>query len=691
MGNPLNLPVRSLPGVGPQRAALLGKLGLATVADLLEYFPRRHEDRTHFKPISAVVHGELETVQGVVTGVQEVRPRRGLRLLKVGVTDGMTVAWGVWFNQPYLARQFKPGARVIFSGRVERRYGQIQFQNPEYELAGDGDPLHTGRIVPVYPLTEGLHARAMRALMKQVIDSYVPQLGEVLPAALVQKYRLMGRSEAYRAIHFPHSREELEQARRRLIFDELFFMQLGLAVIKSLHKREEPGVPHSPDGELHRRFLASLPFALTGAQQRAYDQIRRDMEAPRPMQRLVQGDVGSGKTVVAALALLKAVADGHQGALMAPTEILAEQHYRNLGRMLSAVGVRVALVSGGQSKAERQAALAAIASGEAQIAIGTHALIEEGVQFHDLSLVVTDEQHRFGVRQRARLQGKAARAAPDVLVMTATPIPRTLALTVFGDLDVSVINELPPGRRPVVTRWFQGDMRRRAYQLVREQVQQGRQAYVVCPLIEESDKLQAQAATELQEWLQREVFPDLPVGLLHGRLRPADKEAVIGAFRAGSIPVLVATTVVEVGVDVPNATVMVIEGADRFGLAQLHQLRGRVGRGAEQSYCILVGDPKTAEGQARLQIMERTSDGFTIAEEDLKLRGPGEFFGTRQHGLPDLKIAHPMRDAAVLEAARKEAFALVLDDSRLSRPEHAGLRAQVLRRFQEDLGMILVG
>ncbi len=726
--DPLLLPVQYLKGVGPAKARALNKLGVETVMDLLEHFPRRHEDRSQFKPIAQVADGQLETVQGVVTGVQEMRPRRGLHILKVGVTDGLGLCWGVWFNQPFRRGHFQPGQRVIFSGRVERRYNQIQFSNPEYEAVEDGDPLHTGRLVPIYPLTEGFTARMMRSLMKGVVDQYTPGLPETLPADLRGRHRLGGRAGAWYHIHFPASDKHLEAARKRLVFDELFLLQLGLALMKSSYAEETPGLQHRPDGPLVAQFLAALPYRLTGAQQRAYEDIRGDMESPRPMNRLLQGDVGSGKTVVATLALVKAVASGYQGVLMAPTEILAEQHFLVLRRWLEPLGIRVALVSGGLPRREKATLLRALATGVVHVAVGTHALIQEGVAFHRLGLVVTDEQHRFGVRQRALLLDKGAAShavapteeggpppppadeaarvetavadgarvspagpVPDVLVMTATPIPRTLALTLYGDLEVSVIDELPPGRTPVETRWFTDKEKRRVYGLVRQQVAEGRQAYVVCPLVEESEKVQAEAATALAERLSQEEFPDLTVGLLHGRMKPEEKDRAMAAFRSGQMQVMVATTVIEVGVDVPNATVMVVEGADRFGLAQLHQLRGRVGRGAHKSYCLLVASPTSEEGRQRLLVMQRTQSGFEIAEEDLKLRGPGEFFGTRQHGLPDLKIADPLRDQKVLEVARQEALALVAQDRRLRSPELAALREQVRHKFRERAGLIQVG
>lgn len=686
--DPLARSVQYLKGVGPARAKAFQKLKVLTVGDLLEHLPRRYADYSNFKPIARAIHGEIETISGVVTGVFEHRPRKGLVITKVAISDGHGTAYGIWFNQPYMEKIFTVGTRVIFSGRVERQFGRIQMSKPEFEVIEEGsDPIHVGRIVPVHPGTAELNPRAIRTLVKVVADEYAHLVSEFLPESIRMRRNLIPAGQARAEIHFPPDEGGLDRARRRLVFEELFLLQLGLALLKRRFQIDVKGIPHGPDGELTRRFAASLTFKMTGAQLRALAQIRADMESNRPMNRLVQGDVGSGKTAVAMAALVKAVENGYQGALMAPTGILAEQHYLNLRRMLGPLGINTVLLAGNQGKKEREQVLAAVASGEASVVVGTHALIQDEVQFHRLSLAVTDEQHRFGVRQRARLQGKGE--SPHVLVMTATPIPRTLALTLYGDLDFSVMDELPPGRKPIQTYWIEEGKRRRAYEFVRKQIEEGRQAYVVCPLVEESDKLQAEAATQWAEKLRKE-FPGLVIGLLHGRMKTEEKDEVMAGFRSGKTQVLVSTTVIEVGVDVPNATIMVIEGAERFGLAQLHQLRGRVGRGTHQSYCILVSTPRTDEGRERMQIMQRTSDGFVIAEEDLRLRGPGDFFGTKQHGLPDLKVANPLRDMAILEEAREEAFGLVEIDPGLAAPEHLGLRPALARKFGAQLCFILV-
>jgi ATP-dependent DNA helicase RecG len=682
------MPLRFLKGVGPARARDLARLGLRTVADLLYYFPRRHEDRREFLPVARLRPGEVNTVRGVVSAVEERRPRPGLSLLRVALSDRTGTVWGVWFNQPYRKHQFRRGLTVIFSGRVERRFGEWRMDNPEYEVETGADPLHVGRLVPIYPLTEGLFQRPLRTLAKEVVDRFAVLVPDILPDGVRQQAGLVPAAVAIRDIHFPPSEAALEAARRRLAFEELFLLQLAVA-LQRREVRERPGISHPPDGEMLGRFLGRLPYRLTRAQERVYSQIRDDMESPRPMNRLLQGDVGSGKTVVAAMAALKAASAGYQCALMVPTEILAEQHYQNLLPLLAPLGITVGLLTGSQSAAERSRVLEAMERGQPGVYVGTHALLGESVVLPRMSLAITDEQHRFGVRQRATLLEKGL--AADVLVMTATPIPRTLALTVFGDLDLSVIDEMPPGRRPVETHWLPSSRRREAYAFVREQVRAGNQAYVVCPLVEESERLEAEAATKLAARLQEGDLRGLRVGLVHGRLPAREREDVMAKFRSGEIQVLVATTVIEVGVDVPAATVMVVEGAERFGLAQLHQLRGRVGRGDRPSFCLLIGDPGSEEARMRLQAMERTQDGFEIAEEDLRLRGPGELLGVRQHGLPDFKVASLVRDLPLLEEARSLAASLVSRDPGLELPEHRLLRQTLLERYRGRLSLVQVG
>ncbi len=670
--------LRYIKNIGPKRVKLLEKLGIFSLADLLYYFPRRYEDRSNLKKFHQLQDGDTETIQGTVLACQEVRPRRGLNILKVALHDGVSVGYAVWFNQLFLKKQFNQGKELIISGRVEKKYGGIQISVSDYEVIDTEDPVHTGRIVPVYPTTEGLPQRTFRNIMKNVVDEHAGLLQEFMPRYLRQKYGWLPLTEAVSQIHFPASPDDLIQARKRLVFEELFLLQLGLAILKAGSHKNVQGIRHKPDGPLYQAFLDRLPFALTTAQQKVLSEIITDMEKENPMNRLVQGDVGSGKTVVAAAALVKTVASGCQGVLMAPTEILAEQHFEGLCELLEPLEIKVGLLTGSLTKKEKTAMLESIRKGAIDVLVGTHALIQEEVCFNRLGLAVTDEQHRFGVRQRARLQEKGTN--PDVLVMTATPIPRTLALTLYGDLDISVINELPPGRRPVKTYWRTEKSLPKVYAFISQQVAAGRQAYVVCPLVEESEKIDVGAAVEMADRLT-EVFPDYNIGLVHGRLKKSQKEAVMQRFRTGEVQVLVATTVIEVGVNIPNANIMLINDAERFGLAQLHQLRGRVGRGEHQSFCIMVANPKTDEGKARMKIMEQTTDGFILAEEDLQLRGPGEFFGTRQSGLPELKIADILRDTEVLELSRREAFALIAADPGLLQPDNVLLKEKIAEKF----------
>jgi ATP-dependent DNA helicase RecG len=678
-------------GIGPQRARLLAKLGLETVEDALFFLPARHEDRSRLTPFRSLKGGETVTTLGSIAGVSPPprgRPRAPLAVLLRDATGFLSA---VWFNQRYLERVFKRGQRLIVHGKVQRYGGgPLQMQVKDYEIVEDSDDetLHTGRLVPVYGLTQGLTQRPMRSLMKRLVDAYADQVEEPLPDLMRARRQFGPLAAALKAGHFPQTEAARAAARRRLAYDDFFLLQLGLAIRRHREGRQR-GLAMNPPGALWRKLVGSLPYTLTNAQQRVWREIRTDMAAPYPMNRLLQGDVGSGKTVVAALAILAALEAGYQAALMAPTEILAEQHFMTLTQLLSPLDVPVALLTNNIKGKARESLLARVAGGEIGCVVGTHALVQEGVQFRRLGLAVVDEQHRFGVAQRATLRGKGE--SPDVLVMTATPIPRTLALTLYGDLDISVLDELPPGRRPVITRARPEAGRRKIYAFLREQVGAGRQVYVVCPLVEESEASDLRAATEMAERLQREVFPDLRVGLLHGRMAFADKERVMREFKGGAIHILVSTTVIEVGIDVPNAAVMVVEHAERFGLSQLHQLRGRVGRGPWKSYCILMSAASSEEARRRIGAMEATNDGFRIAEADLSLRGPGDFFGTRQSGLPEFRVADLLRDAALLEEARQDAVGLVQGDPNLIKPEHRALRAALLARWRGKLDLASVG
>ncbi|MCE5313876.1 MAG: ATP-dependent DNA helicase RecG [Armatimonadota bacterium] len=687
MARSLDTDVQFARGVGPRLAGTLGKLDIFTVRDLIYHFPRRHEDRTRFARIASLRHGESATIFGTILTADNVKTRGSLVLTKVAVDDGTGVMELTWFNQKFRKDQFLKlkGRRIVAYGAVAAGRWGVEIASPEWELySEDADPLSSGRVVPVYPLTEGLFQSQVRKAIKGALDTYVPLAQEILPEDVRNRLDLMDIGDALRNIHFPESQAALDAARKRLVFEELFLLQLALALRK--RGMEMPGCGISfqmPEG-FSDELKMVLPFELTGAQKRVIKEIAADMGRPTCMNRLLQGDVGSGKTAVALAAMLIAVRNGYQAALMAPTEILAEQHYLGITRMLENLGVlevSVDLLKGSLRSKQRQLVIERIKSSQTKIAIGTHALIQEGVDFHKLGLVIVDEQHRFGVLQRAALMEKGL--SPDILVMTATPIPRTLTLTIYGDLDVSIIDELPPGRKSIRTHWKQTGERKKVYQALRTLIDQGRQAYVVCPLVEESDKLQARAATELAEFLQTQMFPDYRIGLLHGQMKTDEKDDVMKAFRAGEIQILVATTVIEVGVDVPNATCMVIEDADRFGLAQLHQLRGRVGRGDQQSFCVMICEGNSEDSMRRMQVMSSTNDGFTIAEEDLKLRGPGEFYGTRQSGMAGLKIADIFRDIPILELARKEAFALIERDPDLGHPSLKALRADLLKKYDE--------
>jgi len=677
-----------LKGVSRTYAGKLRRLGVETVRDLLWLFPFRYNDFSQVRPIAGLVVGEEQTVLGDVwsSGAGLVGRRKASEAV-IGDETGMLRV--VWWGQTYIARQLREGMKVALSGKVTAYRGQKQMENPEWE-ALEGESLHTRRLVPVYPGTEGLPQRLVRRLARDAVDAFADRLEETLSDDVRGRLGVMPLAPAMREIHFPDSLRQAQEARRRFALEELLYIELGVVRRRQLWQRAGAAPELALPQPVRDGFEGSLPFALTAAQRRAMDDLLRDVGRSVPMNRLLEGDVGSGKTVVAATALLAAVASGYQGAIMAPTEVLAEQHYRTFCTLLSdgeeglwrevfSPGyldrpLRVTLLRGSLRSSEKGAAQDRIARGETDIAIGTQALIQGEVSFQRLGLVVVDEQHRFGVEQRAALRQKGA--SPHVLVMTATPIPRTLALTVYGDLDVTVLDEMPPGRPPVKTHRLRPDQRQQAYDFLHKQVRAGRQAYVICPLVEEAEAVAARAAVQEYERLCAEVFPDLRVGLLHGRMTPGEKDAVMRAFRDGGLDVLVSTAVVEVGIDVPNATVMLVEGADRFGLAQLHQFRGRVRRSSEQAYCLLLSENPSEEAQERLRIMETTHDGFELAEEDLRLRGPGEYFGTRQSGLPDLKVAR-LTDVALIERARAEATRMLEDDPELGWPEHRALAARV--------------
>jgi ATP-dependent DNA helicase RecG len=679
----LDASVGRLQNVGPAYLKKLQQLGVYTVGDLLYHFPRRYDDYSKLKTISQLVYGEEVTLL-LTIGEAKTREthRGGMTITNVLLADPTGTIQAVFFNQPYLQQQFKSGQRIVVSGRVDQDLGRLAFKQPEWEPLSK-ELLHTARIVPVYPLTESLTNRWLRRLTNGVVEYWAPKVTDPLPEAIRERENLLDLTTALREIHFPTSFEKMEAARRRLALDEFLLIQLG--VLRQRRQwREQPGKALRMDKALVSNFVASLPFTLTGAQQRAMNEILGDIQRPQPMSRLLQGDVGSGKTVVAAAAMLAAVTNGAQTAFLAPTEILAEQHFKTLFTILAKQPKppRVRLLIGSLKNREKEQVRAQLASGEIDIAVGTHALIQEDVEFKELALAVIDEQHRFGVEQRATIRAKGYH--PHLLVMSATPIPRTLALTVYGDLDLSIIDEMPPGRQEIKTKWLEPRERERAYAFIANQVKEGRQAFVICPLIEESESIDAKAAVDEYERLRKDVYPNLHVGLIHGKLKAAEKDATMNAFRDHQVDILVATSVVEVGIDIPNASVMLIEGADRFGLAQLHQFRGRVGRGAHQSYCLLLAEKSGATSDERLRVIESTQDGFRLAEEDLKLRGPGEFFGTRQSGLPDLKVAK-LSDVKILEEARAVAQELFGRDPELKLPEHQ-LLAQKLKEFWKGKG-----
>jgi len=700
--NRLLTPIQYVKGVGPKLAKLFEKKGIRTVEDGLYFLPRCYEDRRNLKKISELRIGRKETGFGeiLLSGIAFYQNKRK-RIFEAVIGDGSGVITLKWFhgNERYLKERFKKGRRLIFSGEVRWFNNQREIHHPDVEMVeGDieKDYLNFKRIVPIYSETEGLHQRTLRRLMKNILDHYAHELSSPIPQEIIERQDLIDFSEAFRRVHFPPDGESIEtlnlhrsDGHRRIIFDEFFFLELGLA-LKKRGTILETGISFRTEGYLSQRLLNQLSFQLTQAQERVWSEIREDLGRPHPMNRLIQGDVGSGKTVVALLACLYVVECGYQAAIMAPTEVLTEQHYLNIHRWVEPLGVKMALLSSSIKGAEREDLYDRIRKGDVHLVIGTHAVIQEVVEFNHLGLAIIDEQHKFGVIQRGLLKKKGE--SPDVLVMTATPIPRTLAMTIYGDLDVSVIDEMPPGRMPVETKVFPESARARVYRIVEEEVRKGRQAFIVYPLVEESEKLDLKDATRMAEHLQRDVFPYFRIGLLHGRMKSDEKEAIMMEFKEGRIQVLVATTVIEVGIDIPNASVMVVEHAERFGLSQLHQLRGRIGRGRYPSKCILLTQYRSSEeAKVRLRAMERTTDGFLIAEEDLELRGPGEFFGIRQSGFPDFRVANLVRDTPILIEARKEAFRLIKEEPGLVHPSHSALKNILKMRWKGRLELASIG
>ncbi|KAB2954457.1 ATP-dependent DNA helicase RecG [Heliorestis acidaminivorans] len=671
--------IQFLKGVGPQRALKMKKMGIETIEDLFFHIPFRYIDRSQIVKISQIYGPGEVTVAGVIRAYQEWQPRRGLTVIRGRLDDGTGILSLLWFNRKQMMKQYPPGSAVMVSGKVEYAYGKAELTVQEIELQEEAG-LHTGRLIPVYPATEGIHQRYLRKLFEQVFQNYRHILEDIVPREVRQQLDYLPLDKALQALHFPHSLEEAENGRSGLVFDEVFLLQCALHYLRQQKKDTSRGFVHGRGDEELRRFWSLLPFKLTGAQQRVIQEISSDMASPRPMNRLLQGDVGSGKTVVAASAVVKAVSSGYQAAFMAPTEVLAEQHAINWQKLLAPIGIAVAHLSGSSGRRKREEVLQGLLEGSISVVIGTHALIQKDVRFKKLALVIIDEQHRFGVKQRSALWEKGKGA--DLLVMTATPIPRTLAMTIYGDLDVSVLNERPPGRQSIKTYHLSSKTWPRIYNLIRREVKAGFQAYVLCPSIEESETMDLAAVEERYEILSRDIFPDLKVAIMHGRLKKDEKASVMEAFSQGKIDILVTTTVIEVGIDVPNATVMIIEDAERFGLAQLHQIRGRVGRNSHESYCILVADRLTEEGRLRMKAMEKSNDGFLLAEEDLKLRGPGEMLGTRQSGIPAFKVADLTRDGAIMETAQIASRSYLEKYPQLDNPESKALRKKIAHTFQ---------
>ncbi len=674
--------IQYVKGVGPKRAKKLKKINITTIEDMLYYYPRAYEDRSNFSKIKDCIDGQKISLEVYVYGSATVsRPRKNLSIIKVPVRDDTGFAYLIWFNRPYICNSLKKGQKIRVYGKVKITFNQIQITNAIIENTKINNK-KVGRIVPIYSLTEKLTNNEIIKIIQNIILEYLTDIKEILPKDILKKYKLLDIHKSLENIHFPKDKKLYIAAKRRLVFEELLILQMGLMCIKNRYSYHCKGIEFNKISEVDD-LITDLPFRLTNAQIRVFREISKDMESPKVMNRLVQGDVGSGKTIIAILSILKAVKSGYQSVMMAPTEILAVQHYEKIKNMLCKYNIKCELLVGSLSNKKKEDILVKANNGYIDVLVGTHALIQNVVQFKSLGLAITDEQHRFGVRQRTALSKKGCN--PDVLVMTATPIPRTLALILYGDLDISVIDELPLGRKKIKTYAVSTNMRDRVYEFVKKQVSQKRQIYIICPLIEESENLNINSATQLYNSLTKSYFSDFQVGLLHGKMKAKEKEKIMMKFKNGELDILISTTVVEVGVDVQNANTIIIENAERFGLAQLHQLRGRVGRGIHQSYCILINESRNKVSKQRMEIMEQSTNGFEISEKDLQLRGPGEFFGIKQHGLPELRIANIFNDLNTLEIVRKVSKSILEEDPMLKKPKYREIRQKILLMFKNNV------
>ncbi len=672
--------VQYIKTVGPNRAELLNKLGIFTLKDLITYFPREYEDRGKAKKICECIDGETALIEGIaVSRIVEVR-MRNKSMYKLQIRDDTGTCTALWFNQSYLKNIFRIGEKYKFYGKISRQYGRIEIASPVFERANEEK--NTGKIIPIYPLTKNLTQNVLRKIIELGLSEVEGELEETLPEYLLKEYNLMELNETIKKIHFPERLEDFEKARKRLAFEELLIMQLALLELKNSYLNENKGISFSKDVKTSE-LINELPFKLTRAQLKVLEEIELNMESNKEMNRLLQGDVGSGKTIVAILAAYKAIKSGYQVAIMAPTAILASQHLESFTQILNKKGIKCELLISSTTKKRKEEIHKKLKNGEIDILIGTHAILEENVEFNKLGLVVTDEQHRFGVKQRTRITEKGQN--PDVLVMSATPIPRTLALILYGDLDISIIDELPPNRKKIETFAVRKNMEERVNNFVREQIGEGRQAYIVCPLVEEDEESDLKAVTSLAEKYKKEVFSNYRVEYLHGKMKPKEKEQIMQEFKEGNIDILISTTVIEVGVNVPNASLMIVENAERFGLAQLHQLRGRVGRGEYKSYCILKYDGNSENTRERMKVMCQTNDGFIISEKDLELRGSGDFFGTAQHGLPELKVANLFEDMPLLKEVQRVAIKILEEDRKLEDPKNKKLKNAVKEKFKNRI------